>query len=121
MSRHSTHKASIAPPFGTPVSYRPVIRASDLARARRMIFDRGRAAVLAALCYQGFVLAMNGVSAPWMMRSFGLDQASIARAFAWISVSSIGAFALARAADKVGRRRILMWSLSSGSVASAIA
>ena len=48
--------------------------------------------LLAALAFQGFALAINGVAAPWMMTSFGLDQAGMARAFAWISLSAIGAF-----------------------------
>src|SRR5690349_13606688 len=55
-----------------------------------------RSPLLAALAFQGFALAINGVAAPWMMESFALDQAGIARAFAWISLSALGAFVLAR-------------------------
>src|SRR5262249_58957091 len=66
-----------------------------------------RAAMLALLAYQGFVLAMNGVAAPWMMRTFALEQSGIARLFAVTSVSALGAFLLARLADRLGRRAVL--------------
>jgi MFS family permease len=76
------------------------------------LIDRvgGRAAfsVLALLTYQGFALALNGVAAPWIMRSFALDQSGIARLFAVTSVSALGAFLLARIADRQGRRTVLI-------------
>jgi len=52
-----------------------------------------------------------GVGAPFIAKSFGLDQSGIARMFAWISLDAFGALILSRMADRVGRRRILMWSL----------
>src|SRR5581483_11391309 len=79
---------------------------------------RAHIVTLAALAFQGFILAVNGVAAPWIMRSFALDQAAMARAFAWISVSALGAFALARAADRVGRGRVLWWSIAIESVSA---
>ena len=74
--------------------------------------------MLAALAFQGALLATNGVGAPWIMASFGLDQPSLARVFAWVSVSAIGAYLLARRADHVGRRRMLSWSIAIGSMAA---
>src|SRR6516162_1166032 len=72
------------------------------------IGGRARAAMLALLAYQGFVLATNGVAAPWMMHGFALDQRGIARLFAVTSLSALGAFLLARLADRVGRRAVLI-------------
>jgi MFS family permease len=77
--------------------------------------------LLAALAFQGFALAINGVAAPWMMTSFGLDQAGMARAFAWISLSAIGAFLLARQADHYGRRRVMAVSMAIGTLAAVAA
>ena len=91
---------------------------TDLAHARRFLADRGLATILLALACQGFTLTINGVGAPWIMRSYGLDQPAMARAFAWISLSALGAFLLARQADRVGRRRILVWAMTIGAVAS---
>jgi predicted MFS family arabinose efflux permease len=47
----------------------------------------------------------------WIARSFSLDQSGIARTFAWVSLSAFGALALARMADRVGRRRVVLWSM----------
>ncbi len=74
--------------------------------------------MLAVLACQGFTLAITGVSAPWLMESFGLDQAAMARQFAWLSLSALGTFGLARAADRIGRRPILMGCLGIGALAS---
>jgi MFS family permease/lysophospholipase L1-like esterase len=78
----------------------------------------GQLVVLTVLAFQGLSLAINGVAAPWMMRSFGLDQAGIAGLFGWISVSAIGAFLLARQADRLGRRRVLVWAIAAESIAA---
>lgn len=64
---------------------------------------------MAMLAYCGFTLAINGVAAPWIMKSFGLGQPGLARLFAGISLSAIGAPALSRMIDRMGRRRILLW------------
>ncbi len=50
-----------------------------------------------------------GVGAPWIAKSFQLDQSGIARLYAWIALSSLGALILSRLADRVGRRRIAVW------------
>lgn len=68
-------------------------------------------ALFAILCYQGYAFAILGVGAPFIGKSFGLDQSGIARMYAWISLNSIGALVLSRMADRIGRRRILMLSL----------
>jgi hypothetical protein len=54
------------------------------------------------LCYQGYAFAILGVGAPFIGKSFGLDQSGIARVYAWISLNSIGALALSRMADRIG-------------------
>jgi predicted MFS family arabinose efflux permease len=63
------------------------------------------------MLYQGFTIAILGTGAPWIARSFGLDQSGIARTFAWVSLSAFGALALSRMADRVGRRRVVLWSM----------
>jgi MFS family permease len=68
-------------------------------------------ALFAILCYQGYAFAILGVGAPFIGKSFALDQSGIARMYAWISLNSIGALVLSRMADLIGRRRILMLSL----------
>lgn len=73
---------------------------------------RARWLVQIVLAFQGLTLAANGVAAPWIMRSFGLDQTGIAHLFGWISLSALGAFLLARQADRVGRARVLLWAVS---------
>lgn len=77
-----------------------------------------RVILLVILAAQGFTLAINGVAAPWMMRSFGLDQTGMARAFAWVATSAIGAFAIARAADRIGRRKVVRFALLIETVAA---
>jgi MFS family permease len=61
--------------------------------------------------YQGYTLSIVGVASPWIAASFGLDQPSLARLFAWMSTSAVGSLLLARMADRVGRRRIILASL----------
>jgi MFS family permease len=65
----------------------------------------------ALMLYQGFTIAILGTGAPWIARSFSLDQSGIARTFAWVSLSAFGALALARMADRVGRWRVVLWSM----------
>jgi MFS family permease len=67
--------------------------------------------VVVLMFYQGFTIAILGTGSPWIARSFGLDQSGIARTFAWISLSAFGALALSRMADRVGRRRVVLWSM----------
>jgi MFS family permease len=68
-------------------------------------------AIVLLLVYQGYTLSITGVAAPWIAKSFALDQASLARLFAWMSVSAFGSLLLARLADRIGRRRIILATL----------
>jgi AAHS family 3-hydroxyphenylpropionic acid transporter len=68
-------------------------------------------AIVILLVYQGYSLSIVGVASPWIAKSFGLDQAELAELFAWMSLSAFGALILARLADRVGRRRIILASL----------
>ena len=68
-------------------------------------------AVFAILTFQGYAFALLGVAAPFIAKSFALDQSGIARMYAWISVNAFGALILSRMADRLGRRRILLFSL----------
>ena len=78
-------------------------------------------AILALLNYQGYAFTILGVGAPFIAKSFALDQTEIARMYAWISLNAFGALFLARMADRVGRRRILIVSLIITPVCSALA
>jgi MFS family permease len=69
------------------------------------------AAIVILLIYQGYSLSIVGVASPWIAKSFALDQAKLAELFAWMSLSAFGALILARLADRVGRRRIILSSL----------
>lgn len=68
-------------------------------------------AVFAILNYQGYAFALLGVAAPFIATSFALDQTGIARMYAWISLNALGALVLSRMADRLGRRRVLLFSL----------
>ncbi|HVC45179.1 MAG TPA: MFS transporter [Candidatus Binataceae bacterium] len=80
---------------------------SQSARAARPIV----AAIVLLLIYQGYTLSVAGIASPWIARSFHLDQPALARLFAWMSVSAFGSMLLARLADHIGRRRIILASL----------
>jgi MFS family permease len=69
------------------------------------------AAIVVLLAYQGYSLSIVGVASPWIAKSFALDQPGLARLFAWMSVSAFAALFLARLADRVGRRLIILVSL----------
>ncbi|MGA7761376.1 MAG: MFS transporter, partial [Candidatus Binataceae bacterium] len=101
--------ADIAAPMDEgqlPPAASPLQAADAAARSRRVI-----QCVVALMLYQGFTIAILGTGAPWIARSFGLDQSGIARTFAWVSLSAFGALALSRMADRVGRRRVVLWSM----------
>ena len=92
--------------------------ASEVPTAETSTHDPARArttirALVVLLLYQGFTMAILGVGSPWIAKSFGLDQSAIASVFAWISISSLGALALSRMVDRLGRRRILLWCLGA--------
>jgi AAHS family 4-hydroxybenzoate transporter-like MFS transporter len=70
-------------------------------------------AILAMLFYQGFAVSIVGIASPWIGKSFNLDGAGIARLFAWISASSLGALALSRMIDRFGRRRMILLCMAA--------
>lgn len=70
-------------------------------------------AILAILFYVGFAVSVVGIASPWIGKSFNLDGVGIARLFAWISVSSLGALALSRMIDRFGRARMILWCLAA--------
>ncbi len=78
-------------------------------------------AIVILLIYQGYSLSIVGVAAPWIAKSFALDQPHLARLFAWMSASAIGSLILARLADRVGRREIILLSLVLAPIFSALA
>jgi MFS transporter, AAHS family, 3-hydroxyphenylpropionic acid transporter len=75
-------------------------------------------AIVATLYYQGFAMSINGIGAPWIARDFGLGQSGIARLFAWISPSALGALALSRMIDRIGRKRVLLWCVGATSLSA---
>lgn len=68
------------------------------------------------LAYQNFALSVVPTAAPWIGKTFGLDDSAIARMFAWISISALGALVLSRMIDKFGRRRMILWCLGAAPV-----
>lgn len=82
---------------------RPVPQEGDSRLARRTVL-----AICGMLGYQGYTMAINSIGAPWIAKSFDLGESGIATLYAWISISALGALALSRAADRIGRRRILL-------------
>ena len=85
-------------------------------------FSRGAtiiAAIVILLVYQGYTLSIVGVAAPWIARSFALDQRALALLFAWMSVSAFGTLIMSRLADRVGRRRIILFSLTCAPICAA--
>ncbi len=69
--------------------------------------------LMAALFYQGYAGSIVAIASPWIARSFGLDESAVARVFAWLAIASFGSLALSRMADRVGRRRVLIWSTAA--------
>ncbi len=68
---------------------------------------------MAMLFYQGYVSAIAPIASPWIAKSFHLDQSAIAAVFAWLALAYLGALALSRMADKAGRRRVMLWSMTA--------
>lgn len=81
---------------------------TEAQRARQTII-----ATCAMMLYQGYTMAINGIASPWIAADFGLDESGIARLFAWISVSAMGALAISRFADRIGRRRVLLLCMTA--------
>ena len=68
-------------------------------------------AIVILLLYQGYTLSIVGIASPWIAKSFALDEARLARLFAWMAISAFGSLLLARLADRVGRRLVILSSL----------
>jgi MFS family permease len=68
-------------------------------------------AIVILLLYQGYTLSIVGVASPWIAKTFALDEGRLARLFAWMAVSAFGSLLLARLADRIGRRRVILASL----------
>jgi MFS family permease len=68
-------------------------------------------AIVILLLYQGYTLSIVGIASPWIAKSFALDETKLAKLFAWMSLSAFGSMLLARLADRVGRRRIILGAL----------
>ena len=88
--------------------------ASISARAPRPSGSRSSttvAAIVILLLYQGYTLSIVGIAAPWIAKSFALDESRLAKLFAWMAISAFGSLLLARLADRVGRRLVILGSL----------
>lgn len=79
----------------------------------RAVVRRTILGTCAMLWYQGFTMAINGIGAPWIAKSFALSESGIAQMYAWISLSAVGALVLSRFADRLGRRRVLLWCMTA--------
>ncbi|HUO05817.1 MAG TPA: MFS transporter [Candidatus Binataceae bacterium] len=90
---------------------RPAPDSATLAREAELSERAILYAIGLMLFYQGFAISIVGIASPWIQTSFNLDSTGIARMFAWISVSSIGALVLSRMIDRFGRRRMILWCL----------
>src|SRR5882757_3475062 len=102
--------------MGLPASETVAAVAGDTTaepRASPEVVRRTIVGTCAMLWYQGFTMAINGIGAPWIAKSFALSESGIAKMYAWISVSAIGALILSRCADRLGRRRVLMWCMTA--------
>lgn len=77
------------------------------------------AAIVILLIYQGYSLSVVGAASPWIAKTFALDQAALARLFAWMSASAFGTLLLSRLADRIGRRRVILISLSGAPICAA--
>src|ERR1700691_309612 len=101
---------------------------ADLAEATRLNGDQENApntrrlvrSIAMVFAFSGFTMSINGIGAPFIAKSFLLGESGIASLFAWISISAIGALALSRMIDRLGRRRMLLMSMA-GTSASALA
>lgn len=76
------------------------------------------------MAWWGAVSGVPGAVAPFLAESFALSDAEIARALGWIGCSALGALALGRLVDRIGRRRVLLACLAGlpvGALATAAA
>ena len=76
-------------------------------------------AIVILLLYQGYTLSIVGIASPWIAKSFALDEGKLARLFAWMAISAFGSLMLARLADRVGRRLVILGALILAPIFSA--
>jgi len=69
------------------------------------------AAIVILLLYQGYTLSIVGIASPWIAKNFALDEGKLAKLFAWMAISAFGSLMLARLADRVGRRPVILGAL----------
>jgi MFS family permease len=79
------------------------------------------AAIVILLLYQGYTLSIVGIASPWIAKTFALDETKLARLFAWMAISAFGSLLLARLADRVGRRLVILGALILAPVFTACA
>lgn len=72
------------------------------------------------LGFAGYAQTVNGVAAPFLAEELGLDDAALARAFAWIACNALLVIVLARETDRFGRRRLLL-ACAAGLPVAAVA
>lgn len=60
------------------------------------------------MAYWGYVDAINMAAAPYLAAEFRLDDSAIAAAFGWTAIGALASLPIARAADRRGRRRVLL-------------
>lgn len=73
----------------------------------------------AASFFQGYDLNVITVALPEIRHTFGLSQAQASDWFALLAVGALPALVLARRADRVGRRRVLLVSIAGFTAATA--
>jgi MFS family permease len=76
-------------------------------------------AIVILLLYQGYTLSIVGIASPWIAKSFALDEGKLAKLFAWMAISAFGSLMLARLADRVGRRLVILSALTLAPLFSA--
>src|ERR1700719_2836756 len=76
-------------------------------------------AIVILLLYQGYTLSIVGIASPWIAKTFALDEARLAKLFAWMAISAFGSLMLARLADRVGRRLVILGALILAPIFSA--
>ncbi len=80
--------------------------------------------LLALTIYASYLQALPGMTAPFFAADFGLDDAHITAIAGFVSLGAFGSAALARMADRHGRRRLMVACfalLPALSLASALA
>ena len=81
-------------------------------RRARSAASPSHAPLLFAAAWWGAFYGVQGAVAPLLAESFSLSDAEIARALGWIGCSALGALALGRFVDRLGRRRVLLVCLA---------